>query len=204
MNIFNNFIITKNVLLIIIIFLMIYIYLKKDTIDKCKYTTIDDIKKDLKDNIKKDPENPLPTPLCDTSKVKDMSDMFHNATNFNQDISSWNTNDVTDMNYMFYFATNFNQDISSWNTNEVKDMSGMFASATDFNQNISSWNLSSVEDMESMFTDSGVSGGNKQTIIKSFYDKINSKKLKYFDLQKYDYIKKQYLNIGDFATYIGF
>jgi surface protein len=40
-----------------------------------------------------------------------VEDMIANATNFNQDISSWNTSKITDMKGMFAGATNFDQDI---------------------------------------------------------------------------------------------
>ena len=53
------------------------------------------------------------------SNVTDMSSMFYQATNFNQNIGSWNTSKVTNMPYMFFQATNFNQDISSWNVSNV-------------------------------------------------------------------------------------
>lgn len=43
-----------------------------------------------------------------------MRAMFQNATNFNQDISGWNTSKVTDMGYMFQNATNFNQPLDTW------------------------------------------------------------------------------------------
>jgi surface protein len=40
--------------------------------------------------------------------------MFSNSQ-FNQDISQWNTSNVTNMSYMFS-NSRFNQDISQWNT----------------------------------------------------------------------------------------
>jgi surface protein len=58
----------------------------------------------------------------DTSSVTDMSEAFHTATTFNDDISLWNTGQVTKMRRMFQDAAAFNQDISSWNTISVTDM----------------------------------------------------------------------------------
>ncbi|MBB6368971.1 BspA family leucine-rich repeat surface protein [Chryseobacterium shigense] len=89
----------------------------------------------------------------DTGNVTDMSYMFYNASNFNQNIASWNTSNVTNMNSMFYYATNFNQNIGSWNTGNVTDMSKMFQHAQSFNGNIGTWNTSNVIDMSYMFAD---------------------------------------------------
>ncbi|XRA99628.1 EF-hand domain-containing protein [Pycnococcus provasolii] len=87
----------------------------------------------------------------DTSKVTDMSDLFNNAPDFNEDISGWDTSKVTDMSYMFYDAKAFNQDISRWDTSKVTSMRGMFYDAKAFNQDISKWNTSKVTDMSHMF-----------------------------------------------------
>lgn len=87
----------------------------------------------------------------DTSNVRNMSGMFFNMENFNEDISSWNVEQVEDMSYMFEGAVNFNQDISDWNTSKVINMRGMFYEAAAFNQDISSWNTEKVEDMYDMF-----------------------------------------------------
>ena len=56
-----------------------------------------------------------------TSGVTDMSYMFEDAADFNQDISTWDTSGVTDMNSMFRnnvltVTASFNQDIGDWDT----------------------------------------------------------------------------------------
>eukprot|EP00808_Paulinella_micropora_P018712 g27045.t1 len=48
--------------------------------------------------------------------VTKMPRIFFYASNFNQDLSSWNTSSVTDMSYMFWGASKFNQPLNTWNT----------------------------------------------------------------------------------------
>ena len=86
-----------------------------------------------------------------TSSVTNMESMFNGATNFNQNISSWNTKSVTNMASMFVRASAFNQDLNGWNTSQVTDMRYMFNEATNFDGNISKWDVSQVVDMSSMF-----------------------------------------------------
>jgi surface protein len=87
----------------------------------------------------------------DTSKVIDMSDMFHYSNAFNQDISSWNVSNVTSMAGMFSGAESFNQDIGSWNLSKLERTSYMFKNTKVFNQDISSWDVSNVIRMFGMF-----------------------------------------------------
>jgi surface protein len=87
----------------------------------------------------------------DTANVTAMDRMFQSATAFNQPIGTWNTAAVRFMSNMFNSATAFNSDISGWNTGAVTTMAGMFESATVFNQPIGTWNTAAVTAMDSMF-----------------------------------------------------
>jgi surface protein len=87
----------------------------------------------------------------DTSSVEDMAEMFRDADDFNQDIGSWDTSSVTTMRNMFRDATSFNQPIGSWDTSNVKAMSFMFKGASAFDKDISSWDISNVTNMSVMF-----------------------------------------------------
>ncbi|MDA7485503.1 BspA family leucine-rich repeat surface protein [Planktomarina temperata] len=90
---------------------------------------------------------------CDVtdSSLNNMSSLFFNKNDFNQNLSAWDTSSVTHMGTMFYGATNFNGDISEWNTSSVAHMGDMFSRAENFNQDISKWDTSSVTNMMFMF-----------------------------------------------------
>ena len=87
----------------------------------------------------------------DVSKVKYMDNMFEGATSFNQPIGDWNVSEVESMNHMFEGATSFNQPIGDWIVSNVVEMSSMFEGASKFNQDISKWNVSNVVNMNNMF-----------------------------------------------------
>ena len=88
----------------------------------------------------------------DVSLIQDMSTLFSDKFNFNDDISNWDVSNVTTMNSMFSGANAFSQDLSSWDVSNVVIMEGMFRNAANFNGNISNWNVSNVTTMNSMFS----------------------------------------------------
>ena len=92
---------------------------------------------------------------CDVtdSSLSNMSELFMNKTDFDQDIGDWNTSSVINMRLMFSGASNFNQDIGDWNTSSATDMGWIFNSASNFNQDIGDWNTSSATVMDSIFRD---------------------------------------------------
>jgi surface protein len=87
--------------------------------------------------------------------LKDLSYLFSDRVDFNQDISNWNVSNVTDMAGMFCDAESFNQDISNWDTSNVENMYMMFYAAKSFNQDLSNWDVSNAEHKYDMFEDSG-------------------------------------------------
>ena len=87
--------------------------------------------------------------MWNVQNVQDMSSMFCRCFKFNQNLSNWNVQNVINMNYMFYNCYYFNQDLSKWNVQNVTNMSYMFYNCYKFNQDLSKWNVQNVTDMSS-------------------------------------------------------
>jgi len=89
------------------------------------------------------------------STCDDFGQMFNGNTNFDADLSLWDTSNAILMDSMFN-DTNFNNlgqtGIGNWNTSNVTTMSNMFNS-TPFNQDIGSWDVGNVVNMQQMFDD---------------------------------------------------
>jgi surface protein len=93
----------------------------------------------------------LPTTIPVILPTTSFTSLFLGCTNFNSDISNWNTGAVTNMSSMFRNASAFNQPIGTWNTSAVTIMVGMFTNASAFNQPIGTWNTGAVTFMDGMF-----------------------------------------------------
>ena len=87
----------------------------------------------------------------DVSRVTNMSKLFLEKWNFNENISKWNVSNVTNMNYMFVGAKSFNQPLNNWNVSKVIRINNMFYRAKSFNKPLNKWNISNVRDMCAMF-----------------------------------------------------
>jgi surface protein len=91
------------------------------------------------------------TDVPNLTNVKDMTNMFRGATNFNGDLSNRDVSKVTNFATMFYGDTIFNSDLSNWITNSGTNMSNMFVNAKAFNSDLSDWNVENVTTMANMF-----------------------------------------------------
>jgi len=72
-----------------------------------------------------------------------MQNLFLNASDFNQDISDWDTSSVGNMTSLFNGATSFNEDISAWQIDSLTDASGMLdstaMSTVNYDELLKSW-----------------------------------------------------------------
>lgn len=87
----------------------------------------------------------------DVSQVRNMSELFKDATNFNEPLNTWDVSQVRYMREMFKNASSFNQPLNLWDVSHVNDMSGMFKNATSFNQPLNNWHVSPTLIMDNMF-----------------------------------------------------
>jgi len=95
-----------------------------------------------------------------------LTKMFRNS-NFNQDISGWDTSNVLTMVLMFDRAYSFNNGqgagqstaaLNTWDTSNVNSMAGMFFGSRSFNQDIGEWDVTNVTNFGNMFK-KGTGGG---------------------------------------------
>lgn len=100
-----------------------------------------------------------------TGQVYDMSGLFM-SSDFNDDISYWNTSNVKRTTFMFYKAEKFDQDISSWNVRRVKNADDMFNFTSRFDQDLSGWCFSNIERPAAFFANGNVIGPDERFLPK--------------------------------------
>ena len=83
---------------------------------------------------------PVPFNNIVTTYMTDMSNMFDNASAFNQPLSDWDLKNTTSVHAMFYQASVFNQDISKWNVDNVLN-AGYFATGSPLSLPVNSGKL---------------------------------------------------------------
>lgn len=107
------------------------------------------------------------------STIVNMTGLFYGASNFNQNINSWDVSNVRNMSAAFSAATKFNQPLDKWNISNVEQTSDMFNGATAFNQPLNSWNVSKVWHSGWMFKNA--------TSFNQPLDKWNFTKIRFMD-----------------------
>ena len=69
---------------------------------------------------------------------------------------------------MFYKCSNFNSDLSDWDTSNVTNMSDMFRTCSSFDSDLLNWNISNTETTAGMFVDCSISSLHKPRFRQSF------------------------------------
>jgi len=84
------------------------------------------------------------------SRVTNMEFLFYN-TQYDRNISNWDTSNVSSMKGMFANNHTFNKYIGNWDVSSVTNMAAMFANCYRFNQDISNWDISNLDNVFFMF-----------------------------------------------------
>ena len=129
----------------------------------------------------------------DTSKVKNMYNLFNGSQFTKLDLNTWDTSNVENMKFLFGHTNLTGLKIDKWNTSKVKDMSYMFYQAKELKElNIQDWNTSNVEDMSSMF--------DYTDLIKLDLNKWNVSKVKSMTTMFYNNVVLEELKISNWDT----
>lgn len=115
-----------------------------------------------------------------TTGITDMSGWYKNNTDFNENISHWDTSSVTNFSAMFWKANNFTQDLSNWDTSKAVSIKYMLMEAYQWNSDLSNWNLANLKNMtaafaKTSFTGSGVANWNVSNVTNFSYAFYGSK-----------------------------
>lgn len=76
-----------------------------------------------------------------TDTIEDMSELFQNYENFDEDISAWNVKNVNNFESMFEGCTSFTQNsiVDKWSISSDSNMKRMFYGCTSFSANLTPW-----------------------------------------------------------------
>lgn len=132
--------------------------LNKNTFKKPDYKYFPETKKELKDIISTLLNERGPTADLndiDTSKVKDMSNLFYRNQNITMiDISYWDVSNVENIAEMFAGCSSLKNigDLSGWDVSNVTNMNSMFFGCKNLKQvDLSRWNTIKVDNIRYMF-----------------------------------------------------
>ena len=116
----------------------------------CQPKSKEELEKIIKERINKEGPN-CDLNDIDTSEITDMTELFY-FSDFNGDISNWNTFNVISMEGMFSGCSKLTSvDVSKWDVSNVNDMSWMFFDCISFNKDISNWKINKDCDTTYMF-----------------------------------------------------
>lgn len=77
---------------------------------------------------------------------------FAGCSNFNYNLSHWNTRNVISFSNTLGGCLRFNQPLNSWDVSSSTTFSFMFNGCSSFNQDLSSWNFNSCTDLGNFMT----------------------------------------------------
>ena len=137
---------------------------------------------------------PIDFSRFNTSKVKNMKEMFSNSFLPSLDIRSFDTSNVENMERMFDDLEYIRDlDLSGWNVKKVNNVQGIFSRLNKVQSlNLSGWQMDSVTNMRYMFsglanlTSLNLSGFTTKNVIDMSYMFAGTKKLTDLDLSSFD------------------
>lgn len=86
-----------------------------------------------------------------TSRVEEMTNLFHGCAHFSSNLSGWNVSQVRSTRLMFTRAESFTSDLSRWDVSKVTDFGFMFREATLFKSDLGAWDTSQASYLGWMF-----------------------------------------------------
>ena len=95
----------------------------------------------------------------DLSQATSIERVFEYVESIIGDLNKGDVSHIENFSSAFH-DSQFNGDISRWNTSRVTNMESMFFQAASFDQNLSQWNISQLKSAYSMFNESGLSPKN--------------------------------------------